>query len=139
VLDHEHDRALEVGVAEHRLGDEQLADGRVCASHRLQHAASDGERAGHGRRSAGHVRQSGWQPLRVAHLADGTYDALVVDASTGDDGSIGVEITIVAGPAKGEVVSLRTSDLGGTEPLDLLGVPATLTVRDGAPSLRLEP
>ena len=75
----------------------------------------------------------------MAHLADGTYDALVVDASTGDDGSIGVEITIVAGPAKGEVVSLRTSDLGGTEPLDLLGVPATLNVRDGAPSLRLEP
>ena len=73
------------------------------------------------------------------HLADGTYDALVVDASAGDDGSIGVEITIVAGPAKGEVVALRTSDLGGTDPLDLLGVPATLTVRDGAPSLRLEP
>jgi hypothetical protein len=75
----------------------------------------------------------------VAHLADGTYDALVVDASRGDDGSIGVEITIVAGPAKGEVVSLRTADLGGTDPLDLLGVPATLTVRDGVPSLRLEP
>jgi hypothetical protein len=75
----------------------------------------------------------------VAQLADGTYDALVVDASTGDDGSIGVEITIVAGPAKGEVVALRTSDLGGTDPLDLLGVPATLMVRDGAPSLRLEP
>ena len=75
----------------------------------------------------------------MAHLADGTYDALVVDASTGDDGTIGVEITIVAGPAKGEVVSLRTADLGGTDPLDLLGVPATLNVRDGAPSLRLEP
>jgi hypothetical protein len=75
----------------------------------------------------------------MAHLADGTYDALVVDASTGDDGSIGVDITIVAGPAKGEVVSLRTADLGGTDPLDLLGVPATLTVQDGAPSLRLEP
>ena len=72
-------------------------------------------------------------------LPDGSYDALVVDASTGDDGSIGVEITIVAGPAKGEIVSLRTVDLGDTDPLDLLGVPATLTVRGGAPSLRLEP
>jgi hypothetical protein len=80
-----------------------------------------------------------WHPLRVSLLPDGTYDALVVDASTGDDGSIGVEITIVAGPAKGEVVSLRTADLGNTDPLDLLGVPATLTVRAGAPSLRLEP
>ncbi len=75
----------------------------------------------------------------MSPLADGSYDALVVDASAGDDGSIGVEITIVAGPAKGEVVSLRTADLGDTDPLELLGVPATLTVRDGAPSLRLEP
>ena len=72
-------------------------------------------------------------------LADGTYDALVVDASTGEDGSIRVEVTIVAGPAKGEVVSLRTVDLGDTDPLELLGVPATLTVRGGAPSLALEP
>jgi hypothetical protein len=75
----------------------------------------------------------------VSLLADGSYDALVVGASTGDDGSIGVEITIVSGPSKGEVVSLRTADLGDTDPLDLLGVPATLTVRDGEPSLRLEP
>jgi hypothetical protein len=75
----------------------------------------------------------------VSLLADGTYDALVVDASPSDDGSIGIEITIVAGPAKGEVVSLRTADLGDTDPLDLLGVPATLTVCGGAPSLRLEP
>jgi hypothetical protein len=75
----------------------------------------------------------------VSPLADGTYDALVVDASRRDDGSIGVEITIVAGHSKGEVVSLRTVDLADTDPLDLLGVPATLTVRDGAPSLQLEP
>jgi hypothetical protein len=75
----------------------------------------------------------------VSPLADGSYDAVVVDASAGDDGSIGVDVAIVAGPAKGEVVSLRTADLGDTDPLGLLGVPATLTVRDGAPSLRLEP
>jgi hypothetical protein len=72
-------------------------------------------------------------------LPDGTYDALVVDASRGDDGSIGVEITIVSGPARGEVVSLRTVDLGDTDPMDLLGLPATLTVRAGSPSLQLEP
>ncbi len=77
-----------------------------------------------------------------AALADGVYDALVVDASANDDGSISVEVTIIAGPAKGDVVSLRTSGLAGDngfEPLDLLGVPATLTVAGGAPSLRLEP
>ncbi len=77
-----------------------------------------------------------------AALADGTYDVLVVDASANDDGSISVELTIIAGPAKGDVVSLRTSGLAGDngfEPLDLLGVPATLTVTEGEPSLRLEP
>lgn len=77
-----------------------------------------------------------------AALADGVYDVLVVDASANDDGSISVELTVIAGPAKGYVVSLRTTGLAGDngfEPLDLLGVPATLTVTAGAPSLRLEP
>jgi hypothetical protein len=73
-------------------------------------------------------------------LPDGTYDAMVVDASRhNDDSSISVEVAIIAGPAKGEVVSLRTADLASTDPLDLLGLPATLTVRSGAPSLHLEP
>ena len=40
-------------------------------------------------------------------LPDGTYDALAVDAHEGADGSVSVELTIVAGPAKGEVVTLR--------------------------------
>lgn len=73
-----------------------------------------------------------------AGLADGSYDALVVDATAADDGSVGVELTIVAGEAKGEVVALRAEGLTG-DPLDLLGVPATITVVDGAPSVRFEP
>lgn len=77
------------------------------------------------------------QPGRAV-LADGTYDALVVDAEAGEDGSVGVELTIVAGDAKGEVVALRAAGLAG-DPLDLLGVPATITVRDGTPSVRFEP
>lgn len=73
-------------------------------------------------------------------LPDGSYDVLVVNTSRhGDDGSLGVEVAIVAGPAKGQVVSLRTTDLTGTEPLDLLALPATLTVRSGEPTLQLEP
>jgi hypothetical protein len=72
-----------------------------------------------------------------AALADGTYDALAVDAREGDDGSVTVELTIVAGLAKGEVVSLRATGLAG-DPLDLLGVPATITVADGVPSVRFE-
>lgn len=72
-------------------------------------------------------------------LPDGSYDVMVVDARRHDDGSLGIDITIIAGPAKGQVVSLRTADLAATEPLDLLGVPAKLTVNMGTPELRLEP
>ncbi|HEY7069905.1 MAG TPA: hypothetical protein VH479_07330 [Acidimicrobiales bacterium] len=71
-------------------------------------------------------------------LADGTYDALVVDAVERDDGTVAVDLTIVAGDVKGEVVTLRATGLPG-DPLDLLGVPATITVADGTPSVRFEP
>jgi hypothetical protein len=71
-------------------------------------------------------------------LGDGTYDALVVDAVERDDGSVSVELTIVAGDAKGEVVTLRAAALSG-DPLDLLGVPATITVDGGRPSVRFDP
>jgi hypothetical protein len=71
-------------------------------------------------------------------LADGTYDALVVDADDRGDGTMGVELTIVAGTAKGEVVTLVARGLQG-DPLDLLGVPATITVRHGSPAVRFEP
>jgi hypothetical protein len=74
----------------------------------------------------------------AAALADGSYDALVVDAEDRGDGTIGIELTIVAGEAKGEVVALVTRNLTG-DPLDLLGVPATVTVRDGSPAVRFEP
>jgi hypothetical protein len=70
-------------------------------------------------------------------LPDGSYDALVVDAVEHDDGSASVDLTIVAGTSKGEVVTLRASGLEG-DPLDLLGVPATITVADGTPSVRFE-
>jgi hypothetical protein len=71
-------------------------------------------------------------------LADGTYDALVVDAGARDDGTVSIDLTVIAGPAKGEVVTIVACGMPG-DPLDLLGVPATLTVADGAPSLQLEP
>ena len=69
-------------------------------------------------------------------LDDGTYDAIVVDATDAADG-ITVELTILAGAHKGEVVSLTATALTG-DPLDLLATPATLTVVDGEPTLRLE-
>jgi len=82
--------------------------------------------------------------VRQTHLVleDGTYDALVVDAASGvsDDGAdvMHLELTVLGGPHKGEIVALSATGLPGTE-IDLLGLPATLTVTDGRPSVRVEP
>lgn len=72
-------------------------------------------------------------------LEDGTYDVLVVDAEALDapTGAIRVELTILAGPEKGEVFSLTAVGLG-RDPLDLLAEPGTVTVTDGTPRLVLE-
>jgi len=76
----------------------------------------------------------------LAMLSDGTYDAFVLDAEAVPDGGTGavrVELTITSGPSKGEVVSVR-GHIGGGDPLDLLGIPATLVVEDGTPRLRID-
>ena len=69
-------------------------------------------------------------------LEDGTYDVLVVDADS-TDGGVHVELTVLAGPHKGEVVALTAAGLE-RDPLDLLAAPGTLTVADGTPRLTLE-
>lgn len=74
-------------------------------------------------------------------LTDGTYDAFVLDAEALPEigpGAVRVELTITAGPAKGDVVTVR-GQVGQRDPLDLLGIPATLVVEGGEPRLRLEP
>jgi|JRYE01.1.fsa_nt_gb hypothetical protein len=74
-------------------------------------------------------------------LDDGTYDAVVVDADAGaTPGLTRVELAIAAGEHKGEVVSISTDEpsIVAREPLDLLALPATLTVVDGRPSLVIE-
>jgi hypothetical protein len=72
-------------------------------------------------------------------LEDGTYDVLVVDAEAMDHpvGSLRVEVTVLAGPHKGEVLAITAHGLS-RDPLDLLAVPGTVTVVDGAPHLALE-
>lgn len=74
-------------------------------------------------------------------LADGTYDVFVVDATeaTADDGTVVVhlELAITAGERKGEVVPLAATNLGRSE-IDLMGMPGTLTVADGAPTIVIE-
>jgi hypothetical protein len=70
-------------------------------------------------------------------LEDGVYDAFVVDA-TADGAALHLELTILAGQHKGEVVSMRAVGLGIDE-LDALGMPATITVVDGAPRVAIDP
>lgn len=74
-------------------------------------------------------------------LVDGTYDTFVVDAheQVGDDGepSMLLELTVTTGEHKGEVVTIAARGLPGTE-IDLLGMPATLTVADGTPTVRID-
>ena len=70
-------------------------------------------------------------------LPDGVYDVIVVDA-VDDEGVIRLELTVLAGEHKGDVVNLASPNLQG-DPAQLLGVPGTITVTDGRPDLRLEP
>ncbi len=70
-------------------------------------------------------------------LDDGSYDAFVVDAEATDDGGTLLELTITVGEHKGRVLSVASSqDLG--DPIDLLGMPATITVAFGSPSIRID-
>jgi hypothetical protein len=70
-------------------------------------------------------------------LSDGTYDAIVVDAER-DDSGVRLELTITAGPHKGEVVAVRASTLT-MDPVDVLGIPARIVVTNNTPSVVLEP
>jgi hypothetical protein len=71
-------------------------------------------------------------------LPDGTYDVFVVDAEADGATGLRLELTILGGEQKGEVVAMRAEGLGIDE-LDALGLPGTLTVRDGQPTVALEP
>jgi hypothetical protein len=71
---------------------------------------------------------------------DGTYDAFVVDATiegSGPERVVHLELTITMGEHKGEVVSVASTGLRGEE-FDLIGMPATLTVTEGTPRVRID-
>jgi hypothetical protein len=69
-------------------------------------------------------------------LADGAYDVFVVHAEARDDGALDLELTILSGDRKGEVVALQARNLGVDE-LEALGMPGTLLIAEGRPSLVL--
>lgn len=72
-------------------------------------------------------------------LDDGRYDVFVVDAvaAAGDADVVLLELAVLAGARKGEVVAVSAQGLG-RDPIDLLGAPGTLTVTAGEPSVDLE-
>lgn len=78
----------------------------------------------------------------MATLPDGTYDVIVVDAETTDDGDVRLELTITLGPHVGRLLALRGAHVdtssGEVDALALLGIPGTLVVRDGMPRFRPE-
>lgn len=73
-------------------------------------------------------------------LEDGTYDVLVLDATvdpTAATASLTLDLTILSGAHKGEVVSLRTAASQRDE-LELLGLPGTIVVENGVPTFTVE-
>lgn len=74
-------------------------------------------------------------------IADGRYDAFIVDAEDGvaDDGTpvLHLSVTILNGEHKGEVLDLSAQGLG-RDVVDVLGMPATLTIDGGTPTLRID-
>lgn len=70
-------------------------------------------------------------------MPDGRYDVFIVDAETIDETTMRVEITFVSGDDKGDVIAIRGPHLA-RDPIELLGLPGTLIVRDGVPRLEVE-
>ena len=66
---------------------------------------------------------------------DGTYDCIVVDVENEKESSPRVTFAITSGAHKGETLALRASSLS-RDSIELLGLPATIIVRDGAPTVR---
>lgn len=71
-------------------------------------------------------------------LPDGTYDVFVVDAEPdGEPDTLRLELAILGGEHKGEMVSMSAQGLGVDE-IDALGLPGTLVVHVGQPSVTLD-
>ncbi|HEX2851091.1 MAG TPA: hypothetical protein VHN98_11080 [Acidimicrobiales bacterium] len=73
----------------------------------------------------------------MPQLPDGRYDVLVVDAEEIDTSTLHLELVIVAGASKGEVVGVRAAHLA-RDPIDLMGLPATLLVEAGSPRVVID-
>ena len=79
-----------------------------------------------------------------ARLPDGVYDAFVVWIDARDDGMLAVDLTVIDGAHKGDVVCVIASPdatraslriTSGGDALDMVGLPCTLHVEGGSPRL----
>jgi hypothetical protein len=75
-------------------------------------------------------------------LQDNTYDAFIIDAEEIRDETrkrdvMHLELAITRGARKGELVRVRAEGLG-RDAIALIGLPVTLTVIDGQPSVRVD-
>lgn len=76
----------------------------------------------------------------AAPIPDGVYEAFVVDATADPDRPERVrslEITIVSGEYKGESFRLGVTGVEGSD-TEVMGMPATLTVAGGAPTVTID-
>jgi hypothetical protein len=71
-----------------------------------------------------------------AQLLDGRYDAFIVWAEGRDDGNVAFDLTITTGNKRGDVITVIGPARGN--PINLVGLPCTLTVENGAPTLEMD-
>lgn len=90
------------------------------------------------------MHTSGDQQPSDARLPDGVYDAFVVWVDERDDDMVAVDLTVIAGAHKGDVVCVvatHTAAYAGVgvdtraDALELVGLPCTLHVEHGRPRI----
>jgi len=72
-----------------------------------------------------------------APLPDGEYPAFVVDVEESDGQVTALDLTILSGEHKGDVVHVAAHGMEG-DFVELVGMPATITVTDGAPTVTID-
>lgn len=68
-----------------------------------------------------------------ARLDHGGHDAFIVWAEQRDTANSALDLTITSGAHKGEVIAVLATRFTMRDALDLVGLPCTLVVDDGAP------
>ena len=73
----------------------------------------------------------------MSQLDDGVYEGIVIDAKEIGDEAIHIEVALSSGSRKGEIITISARHLRRSS-LDLLGMPATITVAHGEPHIEFE-